>query len=119
MAIAILGLFAHKQVVGPVGVARFVSESSTATLPDSPETDVLSLDWVGEVKRIEEERLALLREGVDSQLAVQAGQGREVEANAQHQQERLRKAGIDPHVHRFEGGHRLDAAVLQTIAASP
>jgi predicted esterase len=34
-----------------------------------------------------------------------------------HQQERLRKAGIDPRVHRFEGGHRLDRGVLESIAA--
>ena len=33
-----------------------------------------------------------------------------------HQEERLRRAGVDPRVHRFDGGHRLDPAVLRAIA---
>ena len=34
-----------------------------------------------------------------------------------HHEARLRAAGIVPIVHRFDGGHRLDRAVLQAIAA--
>jgi predicted esterase len=34
-----------------------------------------------------------------------------------HHETRLRAAGIDPIVHRFDGGHRLDRAILQDIAA--
>lgn len=76
--------------------------------------------WAGEIpadlpERDLGERLARLR------VHLVAGHRDRLvpEAVVAHQQERLRKAGIDPHVHRFEGGHRLDAAVLQTIAASP
>lgn len=36
-----------------------------------------------------------------------------------HQQDRLRKAGVAPLVHQFDGGHRLDGAVLQAIASPP
>lgn len=35
-----------------------------------------------------------------------------------HQEARLRGAGLEPRIHRFEGGHRLDARVLGDIAAA-
>jgi predicted esterase len=33
-----------------------------------------------------------------------------------HQETRLRRAGLDPRTHRFDGGHRLDSAVLRDLA---
>ncbi len=41
------------------------------------------------------------------------------EALIEHQQARLRTAGLDPQTHRFEGGHRLDTGVLRAIAEAP
>lgn len=38
------------------------------------------------------------------------------DAVMRHQEERLRHAGVEPRVHRFDGGHRLDPAVLRAIA---
>lgn len=38
------------------------------------------------------------------------------EAVVAHQEARLRAAGLEPRIHRFDGGHRLDSGVLRTLS---
>ncbi|HEU4827818.1 MAG TPA: hypothetical protein VFT04_01350 [Gemmatimonadales bacterium] len=37
------------------------------------------------------------------------------DALAAHQEARLRKAGVEPRTHRFDGGHRLDRGILAAL----
>ena len=88
-----------------------------AALGTSHPTDLIL--WAGEIPDLPD---ALMRDRLSgTRVHLVAGTRDKLvpEALFEHQVARLRKAGLDPQVHRFDGGHRLDSGVLRAMIEAP
>ena len=76
--------------------------------------------WAGEMTfDLEDAPLAERLQGVGVHLVGGLGDRLVPSAIIDKQRDRLRRAGVDATVHRFDGGHRLDRQVLAGLAAGP
>ena len=75
--------------------------------------------WAGEIPADLPDSLLRERLGDAAVHLVSGTRDRLVpDALARHHEARLRKAGLEPRVHRFDGGHRLDRAILTALASA-
>ena len=76
--------------------------------------------WAGEMTfDLEDAPLAERLQGVAVHLVGGLGDRLVPSAILDKQRDRLRRAGVDATVHRFDGGHRLDRQILAGLAAGP